>query len=178
MRSASASKPAYTNLIAQGVKVVTVDLDGPEAELVKALQGQDVVIASVPPIVLESQLPLIRAAKLANVKRFIPSAFAMAIAPSDVSSAQQGVGLQPDRYEKTLCSLCSVNTVANTIAEGEDLRRACGVRTSLHDHRRRLVVQRLHTQGSLGEDGPRHCSPWFHPEPGSRGRRDENIRGR
>ncbi|KAK7697745.1 hypothetical protein SLS64_013219 [Diaporthe eres] len=104
-RSASASKPAYTNLIAQGVKVISVDLDGPEAELVKALQGQDVVIASVPPNVLESQLPLIRAAKLANVRRFIPSAFAMAIAPNGVSAVQMGV-------------------------EGEDLRRARGVRTS------------------------------------------------
>lgn len=92
-RSASASKPAYTDLAARGVKVVAVDLDGPEAELVKALQGQDVVIASVPPTALESQLPLIRAAKLANVKRFVPSAFAMAIAPSGMSNVQIGVKL-------------------------------------------------------------------------------------
>ena len=92
-RSSSASKPAYTNLIAQGVTIVAIDLDGPEAELVKALEGQDVVMASVPPNSLKSQLPLIRAAKLANVKRFIPSAFAMAIAPNGVSSAQTEVGL-------------------------------------------------------------------------------------
>lgn len=94
-RSASASKPAYANLIARGVKVVAVDLDGPEAELVKALEGQDVVIASVPPNALESQLPLIRAAKLAGVKRFVPSAFAMAIAPDGVSTAQVVVSLRP-----------------------------------------------------------------------------------
>lgn len=107
-RPASASKPVYTNFIARGVKVVTIDLDGPEVELVKALQGQDVVIASVPPNVLESQLPLIRAAKLANVKRFIPSAFAMAIAPSGVSAVQQGVGLRPRGYANPLCFLPTV----------------------------------------------------------------------
>lgn len=83
------------SLVAQGVNVVAVDLDGPEAELVKALKGQEVVIASVPPNALESQLPLIRAAKLANVKRFIPSAFAMAIAPNGVSTVQEAVGLPP-----------------------------------------------------------------------------------
>lgn len=97
-RSASASKPAYDNLTTQGVKVVAIDLDGSEAELAKALQGQDVVIASVPPNALESQLPLIRAAKLANVKRFVPSAFAMAIAPSGVSTVQKEVGFRPDRH--------------------------------------------------------------------------------
>lgn len=96
-RSASASKPAYTGLAAQGVKVVAVNLDGPEAELVKALQGQDVVIASIPPNVLESQLPLIRAAKIANVKRFVPSAFAMAIAANGVSTVQMGVGFPDER---------------------------------------------------------------------------------
>ena len=108
-RSASASKPAYANLIARGVKVVAVDLDGPEAELVKALEGQDVVIASVPPNALESQLPLIRAAKLAGVQRFVPSAFAMAIAPNGVSTAQVVVSLRPDQMgEPALCcfSLC------------------------------------------------------------------------
>ncbi|KAJ0117466.1 isoflavone reductase [Diaporthe amygdali] len=88
-RSASSSKPVYTELAAQGVNVVAVDLNGPEAELVSALQGQDVIIASVPPNALESQLPLIRAAKLANVKRFIPSAFAMAITPNGVSTVQK-----------------------------------------------------------------------------------------
>lgn len=96
-RSASASKPAYTNLATQGVKVVTIDLDGPEAELAKAMQGQDVVISSVPPNALESQLPLIRAAKLADVKRFVPSAFAMAIAPDGISTVQKEVGFRPDR---------------------------------------------------------------------------------
>lgn len=96
-RSASASKPAYTNLAAQGVKVVAVDLEGPDSELVKALQGQDVVIASVPPNALESQLPLIRAAKLADVKRFVPSAFAMALAPNGVSTVQVGVGFSIDK---------------------------------------------------------------------------------
>lgn len=111
-RSASASKPAYTNLIAQGVKVVAIDLDGPEAELAKALEGQDVVIASVPPNALESQLPLIRAAKIANVKRFIPSAFAMAIDPNGVSTVQPGVGLHPEQQRiAPLFVLCTQSLI-------------------------------------------------------------------
>lgn len=133
-RSASVSKPAYASLIDKGVKVVAIDLDGSEAELAKALEGQDVVIASVPPNALESQLPLIRAAKLANVKRFIPSAFAMAIDPNGVSTVQPGVGLGPKQQRIPPWLLDSAYAVANTIAEGERLRGACCVWSSLYDN--------------------------------------------
>lgn len=139
-RSASASKPAYANLIAQGVKVVGIDLDGPEVDLVKALEGQDVVIASVPPNALESQLPLIRAAKHANVKRFIPSAFAMAIDPNGISTVQPGVGIRPKQQRISLCFLGTAYTAAKKNAEGEGLRGACCIWTSLHDNRCWLVV--------------------------------------
>ncbi|KAH7133754.1 hypothetical protein EDB81DRAFT_903960 [Dactylonectria macrodidyma] len=88
-RPSSISKPAYEKLSSRGVPTVAVDLQGPEAEIAEYLKVFDVVIASVPPNALESQLPLARAAKLTNVKRFVPSAFAMAIDPDGVSSAQK-----------------------------------------------------------------------------------------
>lgn len=119
-RSASSSKPAYTNLAAQGVKVVAIDLDGPEDELAKALQGQDVVIASVIPNSLESQLPLIRAAKLPNVNRFVPSAFAMAIAPSSISTVHKEVRCRPG--SSTAWFLRTVIAIAERVAEGKNLR--------------------------------------------------------
>ncbi|UPL03916.1 hypothetical protein LCI18_014850 [Fusarium solani-melongenae] len=88
VRLSSVSKPSYEKLASQGVNLLPVDLESPDAEIAKSLRGYDVVIASVPPNALESQLPLARAAKLANVKRFVPSSFAMAIAPSGISSVQ------------------------------------------------------------------------------------------
>ncbi|CAH0058009.1 unnamed protein product [Clonostachys solani] len=87
-RPSSASKPSYVKLATKGIRIVTVDLDGPDIQIVEALEGQDIVIASVPPNALDSQLPLIRAAKLAKIKRFVPSAFAMAIAPSGICGVQ------------------------------------------------------------------------------------------
>ncbi|CAH0019296.1 unnamed protein product [Clonostachys rhizophaga] len=87
-RPSSVSKPSYIKLATKGIRIITVDLDGPDIHIVEALEGQDIVIASVPPNALDSQLPLIRAAKLANIKRFVPSAFAMAIAPSGICGVQ------------------------------------------------------------------------------------------
>ncbi|CAI6091120.1 unnamed protein product [Clonostachys chloroleuca] len=87
-REATSSKPAYSKLRAEGIEVVAVDLDLPDADIARRLQGQDIVIASVPPNALEGQLPLIRAARLANVKRFVPSSFAMAIAAGGVCGVQ------------------------------------------------------------------------------------------
>ncbi|KAJ4264218.1 hypothetical protein NW762_005412 [Fusarium torreyae] len=88
VRPSSISKPAYEKISSRGVNLITIDLDQPETKISESLQGFDIVIASVPPNVLESQIPLARAAKLANVKRFVPSSFAMAIAPSGVSTVQ------------------------------------------------------------------------------------------
>ncbi|WQF77048.1 Putative NmrA-like domain, NAD(P)-binding domain superfamily [Colletotrichum destructivum] len=85
-RLSTTSKPAYQKLALKGVKVVAVDFEGPVTEVSKALEGHDIVVASVPPTAVEAQLVLVHAAKLAGIKRFVPSAFAMAIAPSGVSS--------------------------------------------------------------------------------------------
>ncbi|KAJ3957193.1 hypothetical protein N0V92_006225 [Colletotrichum tropicale] len=88
VRPSSISKPAYAKLAQRGVKIVAINLEGPEVDAARVLEGQDIVIASVPPNALDSQLPLIRASKLANIKRFIPTAFAMALDPNGISSVQ------------------------------------------------------------------------------------------
>ncbi|KAI8214738.1 hypothetical protein K4K53_011863 [Colletotrichum sp. SAR 10_77] len=86
VRPSSMSKPAYAKLAQRGVEIVAIDLEGPEVDAARVLEGQDIVIASVPPNALDSQLPLIQASKLANIKRFIPTAFAMALDPNGISS--------------------------------------------------------------------------------------------
>ncbi|KAF4871422.1 Isoflavone reductase-like protein TP7 [Colletotrichum siamense] len=88
VRPSSISKPAYTKLAQRGVAIVAIDLEGPEVDAARVLEVQDIVIASVPPNALDSQLPLIRASKLANIRRFIPTAFAMALDPKGISSVQ------------------------------------------------------------------------------------------
>ncbi|KAI8300859.1 hypothetical protein K4K59_001338 [Colletotrichum sp. SAR11_240] len=88
VRPSSISKPAYAKLAQRGVEIVAINLEGPEVDAARVLEGQDVVIASVPPNALDSQLPLIRASKLANIERFIPTAFAMALDPNGISSVQ------------------------------------------------------------------------------------------
>ncbi|EQB48605.1 isoflavone reductase [Colletotrichum gloeosporioides Cg-14] len=88
VQPSSISKPAYAKLAQRGVKVVAINLNGPDVEAARVLEGQDVVVASVPPNALDSQLPLIRASKLANINRFIPTAFAMALDPNGISTVQ------------------------------------------------------------------------------------------
>ncbi|KAJ5018831.1 Isoflavone reductase-like protein TP7 [Colletotrichum sp. SAR 10_99] len=88
VRPSSILKPDYAKLAQRGVEIVAIDLEGPEVDAARILKGQDIVIASVPPNALDSQLPLIRASKLANIKRFIPTAFAMALDPKGISSVQ------------------------------------------------------------------------------------------
>ncbi|KAF5009114.1 hypothetical protein FDECE_4666 [Fusarium decemcellulare] len=73
----------------KGVRITAIDLNGSEEELSKSLKGIDIVIASVPPNALDTQLPLARAAKKAGVKRFVPAAYAMAVDPNGISTAQK-----------------------------------------------------------------------------------------
>lgn len=61
--------------------------------IAKSLESIDVVIAAVPPHVLECQIPLARAAKLAGVKRFVPSSYAMALAPDGAATVQNSVSV-------------------------------------------------------------------------------------
>ncbi|KAK0380166.1 hypothetical protein CLIM01_02468 [Colletotrichum limetticola] len=81
-RPSSISKPAYEELRKRGVNAIVVDLDKPEIEIANTLRGFEIVVASVHPAGIASQITLARAAKLAGVQRFIPSAFAMAVSPT------------------------------------------------------------------------------------------------
>ncbi|KAI1376568.1 NAD(P)-binding protein [Hypoxylon crocopeplum] len=56
------------------VAIVEVDYESPES-LFKALEGQDAVVSAVGFTGLPQQIPLIRAAVKAGVKRFLPSEF-------------------------------------------------------------------------------------------------------
>jgi hypothetical protein len=68
VRPSSISKPAYGKVSSRGVKLITIDLNQPDTQICESLQGFYIVIASVPLNVLKSQIPLARAAKLANVE--------------------------------------------------------------------------------------------------------------
>ncbi|KAI9158085.1 Isoflavone reductase-like protein [Paramyrothecium foliicola] len=88
-RQSSVDSPKSQALRDAGVKVVAVDLTGPEDDLVKALQGADVVISTVNALALLDQIPLATAAKKAGVKRFIPCTFATISPPRGVMDLAQ-----------------------------------------------------------------------------------------
>ncbi|KAJ0331470.1 hypothetical protein COL922a_011887 [Colletotrichum nupharicola] len=81
----------YTDLRSRGIKVIAVELTGPEDALVEALANIDVVISTVSVASFKDQIPLAKAAKKAGVKRFVPSEFAMVIPPKGVHDLQDMV---------------------------------------------------------------------------------------
>ncbi|KAK1638530.1 isoflavone reductase family protein [Colletotrichum phormii] len=88
-RPSSISKPVYEKLRERSVDVVAIDLDKPETKIANVIKGFQILIVSVHPAGIGSQVALVRAAKLAGLERFIPSAFAMAVSPSANSSVQK-----------------------------------------------------------------------------------------
>ncbi|KAF7367917.1 Glycoside hydrolase [Mycena sanguinolenta] len=81
VRPSSADKPKVKNLTSQGVsKVHVIDISGPIDELVRVMTGVDVFISGIDAMSQLAQLQLVRAAKQAGVKRFVPCAF-ITIAP-------------------------------------------------------------------------------------------------
>ncbi|KAJ4169150.1 hypothetical protein NW754_011084 [Fusarium falciforme] len=107
----SGDKPGYQALASRGVKIATIDLNDAVEVIAKSLESIDVVIAAVPPHVIETQIPLARAAKLAGVKRFVPSSFAMALAPGGLSTVQ-------DSREKVLAEIKSLDLPYTVIEVG------------------------------------------------------------
>ncbi|KAL2678609.1 hypothetical protein Neosp_009358 [[Neocosmospora] mangrovei] len=107
----SGDKPGYQALATRGVKIVTIDLNAAVEVIAKSLESIDVVIAAVPPHVLDAQIPLARAAKLAGVKRFVPSSFAMALAPGGVATVQ-------DAREKVLAEIKTLDLPYTVIEVG------------------------------------------------------------
>ncbi|RGP76891.1 isoflavone reductase [Fusarium longipes] len=87
VRPSSIEKPAAVALKEKGVKVVAVDLQGDQDELVAVLKGIDVVISAIYYLSLQDEIPLSNAAKAAGVKRYVPCFFAT-IAPRGVMKAR------------------------------------------------------------------------------------------
>lgn len=70
------------------VKIVAVDLDGPEDKLANALKGQDVVISAIDAGHLMSQVALANACKAAGVGRFVPCSFSTTVPPRGILNLQ------------------------------------------------------------------------------------------
>ncbi|KAJ6505293.1 hypothetical protein C8R45DRAFT_972272 [Mycena sanguinolenta] len=87
VRPSSAAKPKVKNLPSQGVsKVHVFDISGPINELVRVMTGVDVFISAIDAMSQLAQLQLVRAAKQAGVKRFVPCAFVTIAPPGGVMS--------------------------------------------------------------------------------------------
>ncbi|KIJ41708.1 hypothetical protein M422DRAFT_255326 [Sphaerobolus stellatus SS14] len=73
--SRSITKPELQEAASQGAELVTIDYDS-QSSLVSALQGVDVVLSTLRDEGLqEAQLNLVRAAKAAGVRLFVPSEY-------------------------------------------------------------------------------------------------------
>ncbi|KAJ6505299.1 hypothetical protein C8R45DRAFT_1209088 [Mycena sanguinolenta] len=87
VRPSSADKPEVNNLASRGVsKVHVIDISGPINELVRVMTGVDVFISGIDAMSQLAQLQLVRAAKEAGVKRFVPCAFITIAPPGGVMS--------------------------------------------------------------------------------------------
>ncbi|OJJ62817.1 hypothetical protein ASPSYDRAFT_171979 [Aspergillus sydowii CBS 593.65] len=84
VRPSSAEKPAVQEIKALGVALRVVDITAPEQELAPALAGIDIIISAIGPHDLLQQKTLVRAAKSAGVKRFVPCAFITVAPPKGV----------------------------------------------------------------------------------------------
>ncbi|GKZ26832.1 hypothetical protein AbraIFM66951_003575 [Aspergillus brasiliensis] len=80
VRPASVKKPSVQKLQEQGLKIWPIDLDDSD-QLVSALTGVDILISAIGPNDLLQQTKLLKAAKLAGVKRLIPCAFTTVAPP-------------------------------------------------------------------------------------------------
>ena len=78
------------------IKVHRVGDDYPDAELLKAFQGQDAVISAIARASMEHQKAIIEAAAKADVKRFVPSDFG-----GDLNN-EKSAALLPQFFEKKL----------------------------------------------------------------------------
>lgn len=79
VRPASLSKPANVALKARGVQLRALDLEASEDAIVASLQGLDVLVSAIGPRDQLAQIPLVTAAKKADLKRLVPCGFAPAM---------------------------------------------------------------------------------------------------
>lgn len=93
VRPASAEKPAVKKITDRGVECRISELGVPEDELTATLSGIDVLISAIGPHDLLQQKTLVRAAKNAGVKRFVPCAFITVAPPTGVMILRDDVGV-------------------------------------------------------------------------------------
>ncbi|KAI1410361.1 NAD(P)-binding protein [Hypoxylon sp. FL1857] len=96
-RPSSISSAANNALKDRGVRIVAVDLTGPQEDLVQALTGVDVIVSCIVYSSLDDQIPLAEAAKKAGVKRFVPCDFS--------TPAPRGVMLLHDQKDDVLAAI-------------------------------------------------------------------------
>lgn len=82
--------------------VIVIELDAPHEDLVNALAGQDVVICCIIPDSADSQKALADAAKVAGVKRFLPSAFATVCPPGGIMTLREIVRIHVHKFGELL----------------------------------------------------------------------------
>ena len=88
-RPASVDKPANVELAKRGVKIIPTLLTWPEKTLVDILTGVDVLISTIVPVSALEQIPLANAAKMAGVKRFIPSNWQTVMPPYGIMDVRE-----------------------------------------------------------------------------------------
>ncbi|EFW99959.1 isoflavone reductase family protein [Grosmannia clavigera kw1407] len=88
-RPSSLTKTKNVELERRGVKLVAADFAGPEAELVRLLDGIEAVVVAVDPHNFGLQIPLANAAKAAGVQRFVPCTFATVAPPKGVMQLRE-----------------------------------------------------------------------------------------
>ena len=98
MRPRSVHKPAILSLQDRGVQIRKCDLKGSEETLANALAGIDVVISCVGPAEQQDQIALAKAAKKADVKRFVPCGFITVAPPGGIMWLRDEVCLPTPSY--------------------------------------------------------------------------------
>ncbi|KAG4263695.1 isoflavone reductase [Fusarium proliferatum] len=81
VRPQSVDRPSTKELEAKGVNIVPFDVNDPAEKSAEKLKGQDIAIAAISISATRDQIPFATAAKLAAVKRFIPTSFGPVVPP-------------------------------------------------------------------------------------------------
>jgi len=142
-RPSSLNKPQNEALKSRGVQVVAADLSGPEADLVKILEGVDVVVSAVGAPSQLDQIPLANAAKKAGVKRFLPCGL-MTVAPPG------GIMFLRDMVRSS--SVGTMKQALISITEGASLQSCEAAGLAIHDCGRGLVVPDLLSPACIWQD--------------------------
>ncbi|KAF4832977.1 putative pinoresinol-lariciresinol reductase 3 [Colletotrichum tropicale] len=98
VRPTSVNSERAIALQAKGVTILPMDLNGPEAEIRKILDGVDVVVSAIHISHFMDQIPLMNAAEAAGVGRFVPCHWATVMPP-------RGTHVLRDTKEDVLCHM-------------------------------------------------------------------------